>query len=79
MKLSKLKEGEFAFSNITEILYSKCKGVLIKLPLYAGADKVWSKSGYSQDSNHFVKATKEQVAIATQELKGKKLCLIRSF
>lgn len=77
MKLSKLKDGEFAFSNVTEILYSRCKGILIKLPLYAGAEKEWSKSNYSKDSNHFVKATKAQIEIAKQTLKKEnKRCLI---
>ena len=66
MRLSSMKDGEYLYSEVTDIMYSRKDGVLIKFPMYADdelPDRRWADSGYSLDDNHFVKPTKQKMKL----------------
>ena len=57
----RIKDGVVLYSSITQIFYKMKKGVLMKYPTYAGANRCWSYSLYSMDFKHMTAATKEQL------------------
>ena len=56
-----IPKGVILFSKVTEILYKMEKGVLMKYPTYAGANKCWEKSAYSKEFKHMKEATQEEL------------------
>lgn len=66
MKLSNMKDGEFLYSKVTSILYTRKKGVLMKFPFYDQCDPTWTEAAYRLDGNHFGKPNQQMIDYATK-------------
>ena len=56
-----IKAGVVLVSPITSIYYKNVKGVIMKYPAYAGAERGWTKAQYVKSFKHMKRATVEEI------------------